>query len=308
MELASKKSCGQRIYYFLWLDREHVYNKSTTPAPYCSVNALFSIRLVFFTIVHALFWSGLASELGQFFSFFSTWQLMMQVITFSLLIIVHIFDFYEQKSLEGFVVPNANPYTPTIIGDNELFRLNSRTSKLWKYAIISYEIMAPITIQVTVIFWVFFYIRVDWTQYNMIETVRIYLDNILPLAILILDQIFNAILFSKRHFFFCILALAIFDTLYWLVYYMRNEEYKLQKAYDWDHLDLYIQILIQMSCTLICYFVMYVISQTKIKKYSKTANEKRRTIKQRHLRSTGKFNEGSFLTDQDFRGNLVAIS
>ena len=94
MEIARKQSCSRRLYFFLWQDKEHLYNKTTMPAPYISKNKLFISRFAFFIITQAVFWFSLAIEMSDFFKLFTAWMLFFQMITFTLLIIGHLRSFY----------------------------------------------------------------------------------------------------------------------------------------------------------------------------------------------------------------------
>ena len=94
MEIARKQSCGRRVYFFLWQDREHLYNKTTMPAPYMTKNKLFIARFAFFLITQAVFWLNIAIELSNFFKLFTGWMLFLQMTTFTLLILSHLQSFY----------------------------------------------------------------------------------------------------------------------------------------------------------------------------------------------------------------------
>jgi len=63
------------------------------------------------------------------------------MLNFTLLVTYHILKFYQEYKIGSnqFVLHNPNPYTPSVSGDTELFRLNSRSSKLWKYTVIMFE-------------------------------------------------------------------------------------------------------------------------------------------------------------------------
>lgn len=164
------------------------------------------------------------------------------MITYTLLIIAHVSDFYETKPLDGFMMHIVNPFTPTSSSDTELFRLTSRHANLWKFAIISYEATAPVVLSITIVYWVFYYPAMDWDKYSAIDTVRLYLEYLSPFIIMFVDMSLNAIVFSPRHFFFCVIAIGLYDFIYWLTCYLSNRS--LSNEFDWMGLDVSIQIVV----------------------------------------------------------------
>jgi hypothetical protein len=77
------------------------------------------MRVIFFAISQVLFWIGIATDPEKFFAYITSWALTLTMITFTLLVLSHIFEFYDRnKSEDGQLVAYFNPYSPSFIDAN----------------------------------------------------------------------------------------------------------------------------------------------------------------------------------------------
>ena len=131
---------------------------------------------------------------------------------------------------------NPNPYTPTATGDTELFRLSSRSSKLWKYTVIAFETASSVVLQITIVFWAFFYYKIAWADYTNLEQIRLYVDYIVPIVMFATDFVLNAIVFSPTHCIFPIAAIVIYDCIN--VGVSMVDRQSIYKEFSWEDLNI----------------------------------------------------------------------
>ena len=83
----------------LWQDKEYLYNKATTVNPACrkkrgrecKKKIWFVIyRVITCLVIHAFFWTSLAFAKLEYLKFFTTWSLMLNMITTTLIVIAHL--------------------------------------------------------------------------------------------------------------------------------------------------------------------------------------------------------------------------
>jgi hypothetical protein len=92
-----EKTCMDRINYFLWNGREQDYNKATVSSLCVNPKILIGERIFFCFYAHVLFWTSLCIEQWGFFTYFTSWGLLMTMMTFTLFLIGHLDEYLEKK-------------------------------------------------------------------------------------------------------------------------------------------------------------------------------------------------------------------
>ena len=80
----------------------------------------------------------------------------MALLTYTLLVVDQLKELFEQESNHsGPLLYSTNCYSPSMpFGDMELYRLQSKHRKLWKYTVLAYEITMPFLLSVSLTFWI----------------------------------------------------------------------------------------------------------------------------------------------------------
>ena len=235
-------ACSQKIQYLLWQDKEDLYNKATTVIPLCRRNKgkefkkklwFVIYRLIACLIIHAILWTGLAILQHEYLKFMSAWCLILNMLTFSLIVIAHFLEAKRKsnKDLNSSCTGETDrdsssnedslfmrnqglfhPYSPTL-GDAqlELLHLQSKNSTLWKFIIILYQVSTSSLLATCLTFWVFIHKckDIDYANYGAVEIS-------LSALIVIIDFSLSCIIFNPVHSIFVFLFLICFYTFDYL--------------------------------------------------------------------------------------------
>mgnify|MGYP001806967114 CR=1 FL=1 len=113
-------------------------------------------------------------------------------------------------------------------GDLELFRLASRHSHMWKVTIVLYEVMASFTLAHSILFWSYMRTHDDYSNYEQLQNILLYLDSTLPLLIVIADFSLNAVVFNANHSAIVLLFLVAYDLTNFLITHYQGPVYQEQ--------------------------------------------------------------------------------
>ena len=114
---------------------------------------------------------------------------------------------------------------------------------------------------------------------SRLSDIEMKIDSILPIIVMVLDFSINAIVFNSNHCVLVLLFLAAYFLTNYLVTYFSQ-----QPVYDfitWKDKQTAWLLLIQAAVVLGCFFIFYFVSRLKNKKFSKTSDRRRQTLKER---------------------------
>ncbi len=143
-------------------------------APCCknSKRCVAFFRIFVALVMHCVFWTGIAFYQLQYLEYFCTWTILLSMIVFTLMSILHIRELKQMRKrnlntsgvdssiTSTFILFTPGAMDPYKVGgaqemDLELFRLQSKHTKIWKYIILLYEVSLPALMGLAAAFWIF---------------------------------------------------------------------------------------------------------------------------------------------------------
>lgn len=250
----------------MWHNREQDYEKGTSPAPYINKNTILVTRIISFLITQALFWMEIVLVNKTFFTYFTYWGITLTMLTFTLMMITHLYEMREmrQQSASGQLLPNGSESARTMSTASPQNRRLQRLVGIIFSQTIAFEMV------IVVVFWGLLYpTKKNPSSFDQFRTCA---DHSVCFGLLVIDFCLNGISINPYH--------AIFATLFQLFYMVVNaivtsvRGYPVYSIMTWKDVKTFIFVIAGLIFVAVCFLFFAYLSILKKRLFEKPIEEK----------------------------------